>query len=536
MRYLFFVFCFFISSLLLAQEMIVDWGQCFGSEYSASYAEAVEVLPNGNIITFIRVNQDNDAYSQYHGAGEPWVIIFDSSGNIVKDRCFGGGGTEYFGDVEIFGEYIYFIGQTSSIDGDVQSDPIGGNYNIWVVKTDFDLNIIWERQYGCFGSQVLKTAKVTPEGGLVFLMEFFNAGGGNVTNYYGMLDIWVCEIDADGEILWEKTLGNADANYASNLYLQEDGSCIVLGETISSGGMVDCNCHGDRDLWVVALDKDTHDISWQGCYGGSDLDIVYNILPNDEGYYVVGITASNDGDISNNHGGMWDAWLLEIDNTGELIWEHCFGGSGKDGFKNIYVTEEDTHLIFGDSNSEDGDVNQTLCPWALCHSNTWVVELDNNKEIIWNAVYGPEGYDTPHQINSIKRVGERDFVIAALLHETDNHSGDVDCEPYPVNSGESAWIFRLYDPNTEIEEVPSVSQLSTYPNPAKTEIIFELPVSYKENTLFIRDVFCQNAATLTIHSSQQQITWDCSKLPSGIYFYEAEIDKVMYMGKVVVIK
>ncbi len=536
MKYFLVACCFIFSTVLSAQEMIVDWGQCFGSEYYHSGTDVVEVLPNDNIITSIPVGEDNEAYSNYHGGGDAWVIIFDNEGNIINEKCFGGGEADHFRDIVIYDESIYFVGQTLSTDGDVQSDPIGGYYNIWVVKTDFDLNIIWERQYGCLGTQSLKTAKVTPEGGLVFLMEFFNAGGGNVTNYYGMLDIWVCEIDANSEILWEKTLGNADANSASNLYLQEDGSCIVLGETISSGGMIDCNCHGDRDIWIAALDANTHDISWQGCYGGSNMDAISNIIQYKNGFLLAGVTQSSDGDISYNHGGLYDAWLLEIDSTGELIWEHCFGGSEADVFKNIYLMQDNNILIIGNSNSEDGDVNQTLCPWALCHANTWVVELDSNKKILWNAVYGPEGYDSPPQINSVKRIGQRDFVIAALLHETDNHSGDVDCEPYPVNIGESAWIFRLYDPNTTIDESPSTSALNLYPNPAKTEITFELPVSYKENILFIRDVFGQNTTTLTIAPSQQQLLWDCHLVPAGVYFYQAEIDEVMYMGKVVVIE
>lgn len=513
----------------------MDWGQCFGDEYYHSTARAVEVLPNGNIVTSILATSNNAAYTNCYGGGDSWVVIFDSAGNIIKERCLGGSNAESFKDIEICDEYIYFVGQTLSSDGDVQSEPIGGYYNVWIVKTDFDLNIIWEKQYGCLGTQSLSAAKLTPEGGLTFVMDFGGAGGGDVTNYYGGADIWVCEIDANGELLWEKTLGNAYDNYAENLFLQEDGSCLIMGETMESGGMVDCDCHGMKDIWVMELDAETHEINWQGCYGGSDLDIVHNILPYEDGYLLVGSTMSSDGDISYNHSDdAIDGWLLEIDNSGELIWEHCFGGTRDDGFRNIYSSDESKFLIFGHARSLDGDVNQTHCPWANCHYNTWVLELDENKEIIWNKVVGPEGYDSLHELNGIKRVGDRDFIIAGLIHDSDNHTGDVDCDPYPINNGQSTWVYRLYDPNTVVIETTYKESLSTYPNPAKTQIIFELPLITEESTVLIRDVLGQNTTLLTIIPSQQQMVWDCSGVPTGVYFYQVAINEVIYMGKVVV--
>jgi len=526
-------FLFLISFLSIAQELTVDGGVCFGADYYHSHSYGLEILPNNHIITSITVDQDNEAFTNYHGAGEHWVVIFDEFGNIVNERCFGGSQDDHFQDIEIYYEYIYFIGGTASNDGDVQSESPGGNYNIWVVKTDFDLNIIWEKQYGCMCTHDIEIGRVTPNGGLVLLADFFGTSGGDISNYYGATDIWVCEIDANGELLWEKTLGNEYGNYAENVYLMEDGSCIILGEINGTGGMVDCNHHGMRDIWLVKLEAENHEIEWQGCYGGSETETVKDIITFENNFIVVGTTSSNDGDISNNHGGLYDAWLIEIDNDGHLIWEHCYGGSEKDGFYNICQTEDNTLLIIGGSNSEDGDVNQTHCPLNICYGNTWVVELDSNKNIIWNRVYGPEGNDSAPRKNSIKRIDDRDFIIAAIIHDTDNYSGDVNCEPYPVNNHQSSWVFRLYDPNTGLLQ-ESKSSLKTYPNPAKNSITFELPAITQETNIIIKDVFGRTILDLPVNRGQSQLLWNCSGFPVGVYFYQTEIDHQQYNGKIII--
>jgi len=426
-----FIFCY-LSILAYPQELVVDWGECFGGESIGTYARCIETLPGGETITVIPDINDNIAYTNYHGNGESWVLKLDENGNNIQDRCFGGNGGDIFRDIEVFENYIYFIGWTSSTDGDVQSKPIGGYNDLWVVKTDFDLNIIWEKRYGSQGVQDFHAANITEDGGLVLIMDFFSSGGGNVSEYYGNTDIWVCKIDSDGEIVWEKTLGNAYGTFAGNVLPLANGKTIVLGEMDIWGGMVECQGHnnnGTRDIWIVALD-DTGEILWQNCYGGSSWEIGGDIIEDGEGYTFIGYTLSNDGDVSFNHTTpdkeKSDLWLVHIDSIGNLIWEMTLGGSRNDNGRQIYKTINDGYILFGSSESRDGDVNQVNCPYPNCFSNTWVIELDSNRNILWNRTYGPQGWNSYHELNAVKRIGERDFMIAGIIHDTDNHSGDVD--------------------------------------------------------------------------------------------------------------
>jgi len=534
MKYIFICIFIYLSSLSYGQDMIVDWGECFGANYSNSYGRAIEVLPNESIVTTIVVTDYNEAFTDYHGDADAWVLILDNTGNIVNDKCFGGGAEDVFQDIEVYDDYIYFIGYTQSTDGDVQSEPIGGYVDLWVVKTDFDLNIIWERRYGCLGTQQFESAKVTEEGGLVLLMDFFGSGGGDVSQYYGDTDIWVCKIDANGDILWEKTLGNTEGNYASNVLLTEDNKTIIIGETNYSGGMVECNCHGMRDIWVIELDNNTQEILWQGCYGGSENDAAVSILKDNSDYLIVGGTRSSDGDILSFNHGEGDAWVFQIDSGGQLVWERCFGGSGGEHIKKIYKTEDNGYFLFGVTSSEDGDVNNTNCPYPFCRTSAWVIELDSAKNMLWNGTHGSYDYSY-YKKNGIKRVGERDFIIAGIVGDQGTHLGDVDCDPYPIKNGYSAWIYRFYDPNVGLDNLFS-SSLKTYPNPAINQVFIELPEHSGNAEIKILDIFGNSITQLKAYNKQTQILWDCSNVTRGVYFYQTEIGDMVYRGKVLVNK
>jgi hypothetical protein len=76
-------------------------------------------------------------------------------------------------------------------------------------------------------------------------------------------------------------------------------------------------------------------------------------------------------------------------------------------------------------------------------------------------------------------------------------------------------------------------ELKIYPNPANNQITFELPAISKESILQIKDIFGKTIAELTIAKGQTQLTWDCSTVSSGVYFYYSEMSDIVYRGKIV---
>ena len=83
--------------------------------------------------------------------------------------------------------------------------------------------------------------------------------------------------------------------------------------------------HGSLDGWVVKLDANAN-IIWQKTLGGDGYDATHSVITTSNGNFVVaGYNTSNNHDVSGNHGGT-DLWIIKLDTDGNLIWQNSLGG------------------------------------------------------------------------------------------------------------------------------------------------------------------------------------------------------------------
>jgi hypothetical protein len=99
---------------------------------------------------------------------------------------------------------------------------------------------------------------------------------------------------------------------------------------------------------------------YQHCYGGSDFDGFFGMVPSYGGSFILeGVSYSpNDGDVSGNHGDG-DAWMVKINALGKIVWQRAVGGSANENVGNngIAATTDGNVVIDGWSSSVDGDIN-----------------------------------------------------------------------------------------------------------------------------------------------------------------------------------
>ena len=125
------------------------------------------------------------------------------------------------------------------------------------------------------------------------------------------------------------------------------------------------------------------------CFGGTKDDFATSVRDDVEGnFYFLGSTASNDGDVSFNHGGnsgTFDMWLVKTGADENIIWEKTYGGSGNDlGYRfgtSYHSTSQSNGYIIGVTDSSDGDVEGQ-------HGieDAWIVEVRKAalQDILWN--------------------------------------------------------------------------------------------------------------------------------------------------------
>ena len=150
----------------------------------------------------------------------------------------------------------------------------------------------------------------------------------------------LCTVNAFAQapnIEWQKTLGGTTTDYAYSIQQTTDGGYVVAGQTSSNDGDVSGN-HGGYDIWVAKLNS-TGATMWRKIFGGVGNDGAYSIQQTvDGGYIIAGITYSNDGDVSGNHG-QTDAWVVKLNSLGAIVWQKTLGGTDRDHASNIQQTD-----------------------------------------------------------------------------------------------------------------------------------------------------------------------------------------------------
>ncbi len=175
-------------------------------------------------------------------------------------------------------------------------------------------------------------------------------------------------------IVWQKTFGGSDDDVAYSVQQTVDGGYIVAGYTKSTDGDVERN-HGMYDFWVLKLDN-SGNVEWKKTFGGSNVDMVYSIQQTrDGGYIAAGYTSSKDGDIKENHG-FDDFWIVKLNEDGDIEWEKTYGGSNTDIAYSIKQTSDDGYIVVGETYSYEGK------------KDIWALKLDENGSVEWQQLYG----------------------------------------------------------------------------------------------------------------------------------------------------
>ncbi len=241
----------------------------------------------------------------------------------------------------------------------------------------------WQKCIGGTGADALGSILPTPDGGYITCGSSMSTDG-DISNNYGYVDALVVKTDASGNIQWEKNYGGTSSESASAIIPATDGGYIFVGYTGSTD--IDVTGYhpgasiGIPDVWVVKIDINGN-ILWQHCYGGPGREMGWRIIALPGGGYMIAATTSmNGGDVSGYHGGSHDLWLIRIDVTGNLQWQRPFGGTDNE-FVPILTNTSDGGFIFGGTTgSGDGDMGCTVLGSVL-----WLAKFDNAGNIQWQT-------------------------------------------------------------------------------------------------------------------------------------------------------
>jgi hypothetical protein len=349
----------------LVNDSIIDWSQTYGGTLSETFNAVLPLGDSGYILAGSAASADGDLTSNY-GIGDCWLVRMDREGNILWQKNYGGSGYDRADDIiSVDGGYAV-IGSTRSNDVDVSFNH--GEADVWLFRVDESGNLLWEKSFG--GSESDNGRSVIAVGDSVMMIfGSTKSTDGDVKENHGNTDYWLIEYSITGDsIVWEKTFGGEESDAGTDMIMSRDGSYLLVGN--SRTGESGLRNNGENDYRIIKVDE-LGDVIWDHSFGGSLDEIAANILVADgEGYLISGYAYSNDGDVTGNHGGR-DMWIVKINESGKLVWQYALGGMYHDVANGAVVCADGGYRIVGSAISKDGDVVGHL----ERKMDTWTVKL-----------------------------------------------------------------------------------------------------------------------------------------------------------------
>ncbi|MBK7752467.1 MAG: T9SS type A sorting domain-containing protein [Flavobacteriales bacterium] len=312
--------------------------------------------------------------------------------------------------------------------------------------------LLWQSTRGGSASDFAEDIQLTADGGYI-VGGGSASGNGDVTGPHGHFDAWIVRLDPNGGLLWQRTLGGTGEDYCRSIQQTPDSGFIFIGETHSNNGDVSGN-HGFVDVWVVKLDA-SGDMEWQHPYGGSGNDYGNDIRNTPDGGYVfTGYTASNNGDVG-TYLGVYDMWVVKLDSAGQIEWEHSYGGSDGDQGQAIEQTVDGGYVVTGATRSNDGDVTG-----QHGEKDFWTIKIDGLGALQWQSTLGGSDYEVAYGLELSPDGG---YVAAGSTGSIDgdvvgNHGWSTDYWVVKYDdTGAVVWQSTLGGSGTEIAHDISVT-------------------------------------------------------------------------------
>jgi len=310
----------------------IEWDEVFG-ENGPDIANSIIRTKDGGyaIAGFI--------WTIYAEKQDIWVIKLGENGNKEWDKTFD----------KDKNDVAYSIIQTKDGGYAIAASTgfkLWGEANCWVIKLDAKGNMEWENSFGGTGWDEIFSIVQTKDGSFVTTGCVWSKGAGRG-------DVHVVKLNKNGDLLWDKTFGGSENDEAHSIIQTDDEGYAVTGFTVLEDT-------GDRDIWVIKLDKDGNKI-WDKTFGGASEDWANSIVQTeDEGYMVAGWTKSMGA-------GKTDVWIVKLNKNGDLLWDKTFGGSENDEAHSIIQTEDGGYAVAGWTKSKGAG-----------NSDVWVIKLDEN--------------------------------------------------------------------------------------------------------------------------------------------------------------
>jgi len=257
------------------------------------------------------------------------------------------------------------------------TNSFGAGYSDFlVIKLNSSGNIVWAKTFGGTEDDWASSICQTSDGGYIVAGNTKSFGAGSV-------DLLVIKLNSSGDIQWAKRFGRTDDEYAYSICETSDGGYIVAGYTRLSGTDYD-------DFLVIKLNS-SGNIQWAKTFSDTDNDYAYSICEtSDGGYIVAGATY------------FWEDFeflVIKLNSSGDTMWATRIGDTGDDYAYSICETSDGGCIVAGITKSFGAGVV----------SDFLVIKLNSSGVPEWVKPFRGISYDYAY---SICKTSDGGYIVA----------------------------------------------------------------------------------------------------------------------------
>ncbi|MBK0403512.1 T9SS type A sorting domain-containing protein [Adhaeribacter sp. BT258] len=508
----------------------IMWQKAFGGTNLDVLCETKQTSDGGFIIggwSLSDISIDKSQNSK--GFADYWIIKLDANGNKVWDKTLGGNGGDYLSSVKQTPDGGYILGgeSGSGISGD-KTQACKGYEDYWIIKLDTNGNKIWDKTYGGINEEEIGVIEPTIDGGYIVGGQSNSGISGDKTevNRGSGYDLWIIKLDANGNKLWDKTLGSSSTDNFTCIQQTKDGGYILGGYSYSgiSGDKTQAS-RGGLDYWVIKLDANGNKL-WDKTFGGSTNEVLASVQQTTDGGYIIGGGSGSGigGDKSHASHGCGDFWVLKLNATGNKIWDRTYGGSGCEGGGIIQIADG-TYILSGPS---DSGISIDKTQASRGETDTWLLKLDSSGNKTWDKTLGGTEEDF---MSVFQQTFDGGYIIGGSSDSP--ISGDKTQAP---KGDRDFWVIKIGGNPLGIKEPETNFAISISPNPNQGKFTLQLSnLTAPKAEVTVSDMLGRVVLQQELNVSNNQLSEELS-LPhaKGMYLLQVKAGEQLLTRKIVV--
>jgi PKD repeat protein len=303
------------------------------------------------------------------GGLDAWLVKTDAQGKVEWNRKYGSDQTPELGRNAVQTSDGGYAILANKYDAEMQANVM------WFVKTKSNGDTMWTRSYTQFGGVSADWMQNTIDGGYIIVLSHFETE-----------NIILLKIDHNGDISWDKKYGREFSDFATHIIQTEDKGYALCGASDISSSSSD-----GRRTYIIKTDS-LGDSLWARTYSISNYDEPSCIKETKDGNYIVTGSLGEDQEA---------IFIAEFDQDGILSWSKEYTRGLHQFARSIDITSKNNCIIAGSLYSSDTPDSK---------SDIWVIKTDANGDTIWTKVIG--GANDDDGWSAIKAT-DNNYVIAS---------------------------------------------------------------------------------------------------------------------------